>query len=174
MSNMSCQDGATATYGIMHRDHHHPPIHAITWSYSLGRSTLTAFLQRFPPPPLSSLHSSSSRNLRCLRRDTSRNLCHVSPASARKIGKEPDTELTVLDNPSRSTTGSTGDDPEAIPPRQKDLVYVEGVKNDSGPVGPAIERLWRKRNHGLSLDDIATQPSVFDDDKLAPLYQPGP
>jgi hypothetical protein len=91
------------------------------------------------------------------------------------MGKQPDTELTVLDNiPSRSTTGSAGDDAENTTPRQKDLVYVEGVKNDSGPVGPAIARLWKKRNHGLSLDDVATQPPVFDDDKLAPLYQPGP
>jgi hypothetical protein len=88
------------------------------------------------------------------------------------MGKQPDTELTVL--PSRSTTGSTGDDPENTDPRRKDLIYVEGVKNDSGPVGPAIARLWKKRNHGLSLDDVATQPSVFDDEKLAPLYQPGP
>jgi hypothetical protein len=88
------------------------------------------------------------------------------------MGKQPDTELTVL--PSRSTTGLTGDDPEKTDPRRKDLIYVEGVKNDSGPVGPAIARFWKKRNHGLSLDDVATQPSVFDDDKLAPLYQPGP
>lgn len=90
------------------------------------------------------------------------------------MAKEPDTELTVLDIPSRSTKGSTGDDPEDRPPRQKDLVYVVGVKNDSGPVGPAIARCWKKRNHGLSLDDVATQPPVFDDDKLSPLYQPGP
>jgi hypothetical protein len=50
------------------------------------------------------------------------------------MGKQPDTELTVL--PSRSTTGSTGDDPENTDPRRRDLIYVEGVKNDSGPVGP--------------------------------------
>lgn len=87
------------------------------------------------------------------------------------MGKQPDTELTVL--PSRSTTGSTRDDSENTAPRQKDLVYVEGVNNESGPVGPAIARLWKKRNHGLSLNDVATQPSVFDDDRLAPLYQPG-
>ena len=90
------------------------------------------------------------------------------------MGKQPDTELSVLDITSRSTTGSSRDDPENTAPRQKDLVYVEGVKNDSGPVGPAIARLWKKRNHGLTLDDVATQPSVFDDDKSAPLYQSGP
>ena len=90
------------------------------------------------------------------------------------MGKQPDTELSVLDVPSRSTSGSSGEDPENTNPREKDLVYVEGDKNDPGPVGPAIARLWKRRNHGLSLDDIATQPSVFDDDKLAPLHQPGP
>jgi hypothetical protein len=89
------------------------------------------------------------------------------------MGKQPDTELTALDVPSRSTSGSSGEDPENTNPREKDLVYVEGDKNDPGPVGPAIARLWKRRNHGLSLDDIATQPSVFDDDKLAPLHQPG-
>jgi len=90
------------------------------------------------------------------------------------MGKQPDTELSVLDITSRSTTGSSRDDPENTAPRQKDLVYVEGVKNDSGPVGPAIARLRKKRNHVLTLDDVVTQPSGFDDDKLAPLYQPGP
>ena len=90
------------------------------------------------------------------------------------MGKQPDTELTVLDVPSRSTSGSSGEDPENTNPREKDLVYVEGDKNDPGPVGPATARLWKRRNHGLSLDDIATQPSVFDDDKLAPLHQPIP
>jgi hypothetical protein len=87
------------------------------------------------------------------------------------MGKQPDTELTVL---ARSTTASTGDSPDERAPGQKDLIYVEGEENDSGPVGPAIARFWKKRNHGVSLDDVATQPSVFDDDKLAPLYQPGP
>jgi hypothetical protein len=78
------------------------------------------------------------------------------------MGKQPDTELTVL---ARSTTASTGDSPDERAPGQKDLIYVEGEENDSGPVGPAIARFWKKRNHGLSLDDVATQ---------APLYQPGP
>ncbi|KAM0690241.1 hypothetical protein Q7P36_009008 [Cladosporium allicinum] len=64
--------------------------------------------------------------------------------------------------------------PRSQPLRQKDLVYVGGVKFDPGPAGPAIARLWKRHNHGLSLDDVATQPSVFDDDKLAPLHQPIP
>jgi hypothetical protein len=98
----------------------------------------------------------------------------ISSKRVCKMGKQPDTELTVLDIPSRSTTDSAGNDLEGRPPQQKDLVYVEGVKNDSGPVGLAIARLWKRRDHGLSLDDVATQPSVFDDEKLAPIYQPGP
>lgn len=90
------------------------------------------------------------------------------------MGNQPDTELTVLDVPSRSTTGSTEIPSEERTSRQEDLIYVEGEKNDRGPVGPAITRLWKRRNHGLSLDDIATQPSIFDDEQLASLYQPGP
>lgn len=94
--------------------------------------------------------------------------------SVGKMGKQPDTELTVLDVPSRSTTCSIDGSSEERSPGQKDLIYVEGEKNDSGPVGFAIARLWKRRNHGLSLDDVATQPSVFDDERLAPLNEPGP
>ena len=145
----------------------------------LDRPTLTAF-----PPPVQLLKSTtfllctsssspSSRKLRCLPQNFPKD-SPTCPRTICKMGKQPDTELSVLDVPSRSTSGSSGEDPENTNPREQDLVYVEGDKNDPGPVGPAIARLWKRRNHGLSLDDIATQPSVFDDDKLAPLHQPGP
>ena len=51
---------------------------------------------------------------------------------------------------------------------------MEGENKDPGPVGPAYASLWKRRNHGFSLDDIATQPSVFDDERLAALHQPHP
>ena len=90
------------------------------------------------------------------------------------MGKTNETEVPHTDEPLSSTPSST-EKPSldrSHPP--SDLIYIEGEKNDPGPVGPAYATLWKRRNHGFSLDDIATQPSVFDDERLAALHQPHP
>lgn len=93
------------------------------------------------------------------------------------MGKTTDTNVSLADV--INTSGSTPESPtklsqDAVPRRRIDLVYVDGEKSDPGPVGPAIATFWKRRDHGLTLDDIATQPSVFDDEGLAHLYQPNP
>lgn len=88
------------------------------------------------------------------------------------MGKTEDTEVSYADKPFSSSPNSPSKHSLEGAVRQKDLVYIEGEQNDPGPVGPAIATFWKRRNHGISLDDIATQPSVFDDDRLAPLHQP--
>lgn len=92
------------------------------------------------------------------------------------MGQKADTDISLADvtNASSSTPNSLNKLSQEKPPhhRPHDLFFIDGVKNDPGPVGPAIATFWKRRNHGLTLDDIATQPSVFDDEKLAPLYQP--
>lgn len=90
------------------------------------------------------------------------------------MGKTEETEVAFTDKPSSSTPNSPSKRSLEGSPREKDLIYVEGEHHDPGPVGPAIATFWERRNHGLSLDDIATQPSVFDDDRLARLHQPNP
>lgn len=90
------------------------------------------------------------------------------------MGKTTETEVSLA-NVHPSPTPSSPEKhylDRRRPPN--DLVYVEGEKNDPGPVGPAFATFWERRNHGLSLDDIATQPSVFDDERLAPLHEPHP
>ena len=42
------------------------------------------------------------------------------------------------------------------------------------PVGPAVTSFWRKTAEQLRPNDVATQPSVFDDENLAPSFQPSP
>lgn len=90
------------------------------------------------------------------------------------MGKTTETEVSLANVHTSSTPSST--EKHSLdrdhPPR--DLIYVEGENNDPGPVGPAHASLWKRRNHGFSLDDIATQPSVFDDERLAALHQPHP
>lgn len=90
------------------------------------------------------------------------------------MGKAAETEISLGDvqpSPTLSSPDKCSID-RSRPP--KDLIYVEGVNNDPGPVGPAFATFWKRRNHGLSLDDIATQPSVFDNERLAALHQPHP
>ncbi|KAM0722764.1 hypothetical protein Q7P37_002206 [Cladosporium fusiforme] len=91
------------------------------------------------------------------------------------MGKATDTDISLTDV-TNTPISSAPDSPSKLSQETSAhrLVYVEGEKNDPGPVGPAIATFWKRRNHGLTLDDIATQPSVFDDEKLAPLYQPNP
>ncbi|GAB7331236.1 hypothetical protein MBLNU13_g02699t2 [Cladosporium sp. NU13] len=90
------------------------------------------------------------------------------------MGTTTETEVSLTNVHKSSTPSSTEKHSlgRSRPPR--DLIYVEGEHNDPGPVGPAYATLWKRRNHGFSLDDIATQPSVFDDERLAALHQPHP
>lgn len=88
---------------------------------------------------------------------------------------EKDTNFSIEDYPTNSNPSSPQKPSRNKQPRQNDLVYIEGNPNrDPGPVGPAIARFWKRRNDGLTLDDIATQPSVFDDERLAALHHPKP
>jgi len=90
------------------------------------------------------------------------------------MGKTTEAEVSLTNAHTSSTSSSTEKQSldRGHPPRH--LIYVEGENNDPGPVGPAYAALWKRRNHGFSLDDIATQPSVFDDERLAALHQPHP
>ena len=90
------------------------------------------------------------------------------------MGKTTETEVSLADAHSSSVPSSPEKRSLDRSHARSDLVYVEGEKNDPGPVGPAYATLWKRRNHGFSLDDMATQPSVFDDERLAALHQPNP
>jgi hypothetical protein len=90
------------------------------------------------------------------------------------MGKTTETEVSLSNINTDSTPSSPETQSQDRSRSPNDLVYVEGENNDPGPVGPAYEIFWRRRNHGLSLDDIATQPSVFDDERLVGLHQPYP
>jgi hypothetical protein len=90
------------------------------------------------------------------------------------MGKTTETEVSLADTNSIPTPSSPEKQSQERSRSPNDLVYVEGENNDPGPVGPAYEIFWKRRNHGLSLDDIATQPSVFDNERLARLHQPNP
>jgi hypothetical protein len=90
------------------------------------------------------------------------------------MGKTTETEVSLADTNSIPTPSSPEKQSQDRSRSPNDLVYVEGENNDPVPVGPAYEIFWKRRNHGLSLDDIATQPSVFDNERLARLHQPNP
>jgi hypothetical protein len=90
------------------------------------------------------------------------------------MGKTTETEVSLANINLSSTPNSPEKQSQDKNSSPNDLIYVEGEHNDPGPVGPAYEIFWKRRNHGLSLDDIATQPSVFDDERLARLHQPNP
>lgn len=68
---------------------------------------------------------------------------------------------TAADVRERPTRGSS-DSPREAPP-----------VNQAEPPQPAIASFFARRR-GRDLEEIATQPSVYDDPKLAPHFQPNP
>ena len=81
--------------------------------------------------------------------------------------RKSESELPLLEIPSpRSSTSS-----EERIRKSNDLLAKQGAISQA-PVGPAFLRFWRKNDPGFRPDDIATQPSVFDDENLAQYFKP--
>ena len=59
--------------------------------------------------------------------------------------------------------------------KEKDAQHVPReliASQNRAPVGPAINAFWRRKEDRLNPEEIATQPSVYDDLTLAPFYKP--
>ena len=73
---------------------------------------------------------------------------------------------TPTDSSSDSASGNSKErDAQHVP---RELI----ASQNRAPVGPAINAFWRRKKDRLNPEEIATQPSVYDDPALAPYYKP--
>lgn len=85
------------------------------------------------------------------------------------------TVLWSLDHSPSETESSSLESPNGISNEKSEKdTAVPTVREEPLPLGEPIEikKYWWQRSAPIDLDAIATQRSVYDDPKVAPLYHP--
>lgn len=115
---------------------------------------------------------------------SSATIAPTRPQSFAEKDKEAGDGKSSTSSSSPSDTKQTQLDDPAIPPvpiqteeeaeAERERILYESQKAKDEEKQPSLLDLFRRKRAGPNPDDIATQPSVFDDPQLAQYFQPHP